>query len=109
MFPIARMLPCEDHKLVSAMFSQPPSRQRLYKDDSVLEDGSSLADQSIENGDVLGVAYQSAGAGEGAACGVPCAVTHFHHRKAGVCCCQACDCRHLNRCYRPASQADVCD
>ena len=27
----------------------------------MLEDGSSLADQSIENGDVLGVAYQSAG------------------------------------------------
>ena len=43
------------------MLLQPPSRQRLYKDDSVLEDGSSLADQSIENGDVLGVAYQSAG------------------------------------------------
>lgn len=46
---------------IEELLQYPASKQRIYKTNTVLEDGKSLAEERIENNDVLVLALQSEG------------------------------------------------
>ena len=56
------MYNCERDQLESCFHAmQPPERQQLYKNNTVLEDAKKLAELKVENDDILAVTFMQGG------------------------------------------------
>ena len=54
-------LPMRSVTLHGAMAAQPPEKQQLFKQNTLLEDAKKLADLKVENDDILAVTFMQDG------------------------------------------------